>query len=397
MLGETMKPSELTKMSVSDLTTDARTFSSDERASTLIGYLREAGAYGAFVEEEGRTSIVTLHGLLDVRDLDTRLAKLMQQVPRLTDAATVGDAAGIMLEYRTRLVPVYRGKRLAGQITGFSIVEKMLGPDLRVKLSSLMTPAPVTLDSSAPVSTAKDLMRRRKIDQIPIVDDGELKNVITSADVVFNLAPRIDRDKKGDKKRGRYAVPVDSYGDSEVVSNDITDSVHDVFLNMKNKSANYSVIVNTGETQGIITCGDFMKVITQKQTAPTVPMYIIGMPENPFDEAMVREKFLESATLITRVLPDVVEVRAVIEAEGNNPVKKKSLVKVTVISPRKQYSYNVFSYELADAFDQVHTWVKRLVEQEKPSRKPGRKNSIGRRGSPPGIEGSTPEDNAPTR
>ena len=44
-------------------------------------------------------------------------------------------------------------------------------------------------------------MRRKKVDQVPIVDGGRLTGVITSDSIVFNLTPRADRDVKGGRQR----------------------------------------------------------------------------------------------------------------------------------------------------------------------------------------------------
>jgi hypothetical protein len=134
-------------------------------------------------------------------------------------------------------------------------------------------------------------------------------------------------------------------------------------------STNYSVIMNTDEVQGIATYRDFMKLLVREDNASPVPMYVVGLPEDSFEAALVRSKFLESVKLLTRVFPDVTEARAVIEWEGNNPQKKKNQVKVTILSARQRYSYKVFSYDIGKSFDEVHSWAKKLVTQNKPNRR----------------------------
>lgn len=364
-----MKPSELMQTPVSNLLTDARAFSTDDRASAVIGYLRENGSYDAFTEDETRTCIVTLRDLLEVRDMETRLSTVMRQVPRLNTSNNVGDAASLMFEYRTRSMPVYKGKRLIGRITAAAIAGKLLDSDTGVKLADVMTPDPVTLDAGSSVSTAKELMRKKKFDQIPVMSDGRLVNVVTSADIVFNLSPRTDRDQKGDRRAERDADAVTRFGKGDVVTNDLKDSLREVYDNMQKNGANYSVILDAKGVRGIVTYRDLMKLLARKPQSPPVPMYIIGIPEDVYEANQVREKFGETVKLLTRVLPGVVEARAVIEGEGNNPAKKKNLVKVAVVTPRKQFSYKVFSFELSEAFDEVHAWAKRLVEQEKPDKK----------------------------
>jgi CBS domain-containing protein len=365
-----MKSSELVSSSVADLVSNTRVFSPTDRASTLIGHLKETNNYEALVEEEGKTSIVTIREMLDLVDVEgTRLSKLTRRVPRLNQSNTVGDAASLMLDHRTRSIPVYREDKLLGVVTAQAIVGKALETDIKVRLSSIMTPSPIILGPASPVSTAIELMRRDKIDQIPVVDGFRLKRVVTSAQVVFNLLPQTTRDQKGNKSRGRHDDPVGMFGDDAVVTNEVTESLQSVFRGMMKRSVNYSVITNTEEVQGIVTYRDFMKLVVRKETPESVPTYIVGLPEGSVEEGVAKAKFLESVRLLMKVFPDLNEARAVVEWEGNNPQRKKNLVKVMIITPKKRYSYEVFSYDIGDSFDQVHSWVKKLIEQNKPDRR----------------------------
>jgi CBS domain-containing protein len=369
-------------MSVTELLTEARTFSPTDRASTLIGYLKEGSAYDAFVEQAEETYMVTLRDLLEVQDLETRLSTLMHRVPRLNPGNTASDAAALMFQYRARSMPVYRSGRFIGQITAAAIIQKLLESPSSTKISSIMTRNPVTLESSAKVAAARDIMKRRKIDQVPVIDGDKLVNVVTSSDLVFNLAPTPDRDQKGNLRRKRDEDSVGLFGRTPVVANKPGDSLGAVFDNMRDKSVNFSVVLGPEGVEGIVTYRDFMGLLTKRDAGPALPMYIIGIPEELFEASLVRRKFAETVELVRRVMPEVSEARAVIEAEGNNPAKKKNLVKIMVISPRRNYSYEVFSYDLGEAFDQVHSWAKRLVEQQKPSESV-RRNSIRKRGRLP--------------
>jgi len=364
-----MKPSDLISIPVADMVSDAKVFSSTDKASVLIGHMRETDTYDAFVEEESSTSVVTVRDLLAVTDLDTRLSKVMHQVPRLNVINTVGDAASLMFEYRARSMPVYKGNKFLGAVTSHAIVDRTLDVDLKVKLTSIMTPSPVTLEPSSPVSTARELMRRKKFDQIPVVEGSSLRRVVTSAEIVFNLIPKVDRDQKGERPKPWVDGPVGTFGDDVVMTSQATDSLQDVFGQMKKMSKNYSVILNAGQVQGIITYRDFMKLLVRGGVTPAVPMYIVGLPEDSYSATLVRQKFTETVQLLRKVFPEINEARAVIELEGNNPQKKKNLVKVMILSPKERYSYEVFSYDLGRSFEDVHEWAKKLVVKNKPDRR----------------------------
>jgi CBS domain-containing protein len=367
-----MKPNELTSLSVEDLMVPTRKFSPTDRASTLIGHLRETGGYDGFVEENQKTSVITIHDMLGLTELDTKLIKLKHQVPRLSRKDNVGDATSLMFEHRTRSLPIYEGRELLGAVTSSGIVGRILETDVKVRVSSIMTPSPLTLQSTSTMAVARELMRTKGLDQIPIMHKSQLKRVLTSAEIVFSLMPTPDRDQKGAKLKGRYDEEVGMLGDDAMLTNEVTDSLQSIFHNMRTSSKNYSIIMNTGEVQGIITYKDLMKILVNNHDSQSVPMYVVGLPDS-ISAAIVRAKFLETVNLLTRVFPEITEARAVIESEGNNPQRKKTQVKVIILTPKQRYSYQVTSYDIAESFDQIHVWAKKLISQHKPN--PRRKTS----------------------
>src|SRR5208283_124060 len=358
-----MKPDDLAALPVGELKTDARAFAPNDKVSVVIGFLKETNSYDALVEEGDRTCIVSIRDLIGLSSLDTKLSTVMRQVPRLNQNNTTSDAATLMFEHRARSMPIYQGKKLIGQVTSPSIVSRLVDTSVRLKLSAIMTPQPITIKSSSPVSSARDLMTRKKFDQVPVVDEKGLVGIVTSNALVFNLMPRTDREVKGDWQRGRYAEWVGTYSEKGVTTNEITDSVHEVYENMSNQNRNYSLIMNAGEIQGIITYRDFMRVLTKKSLSPKVPLYIVGLPDDAFEAAMARQKFVDAVEVLGKSFPDITEARAIIKSGNTKAAKKKSEVKVLILSPRTKYSYSVFSYELADAFDQVHAWAKKTVSE----------------------------------
>ncbi len=363
-----MKPVDLMSVSISEFVTGVDAFSPTDRVSEVIGYMKENQWYEALVEDGDRTSIVTVRDLLDLTSLETRLSKLMHQVPRLNRQNTVSDAASLMFEYRTRSMPIYDGDKLVGQATSPLILGRMFDSEVPVRLSSVMTKEPNTIQSDSTVASARELMRRKKIDQVPIIDQGRLSGVITSDSIVFNMVPRTDRDVKGGNRGGRFAEPLREYGTGSIVTNEVTDSLLDVYVKMKEEQSNYSMIVNTGELQGIVTYRDFMKVLLRRSAPAQLPVYIVGLPDDPFSAAAVRQKFTEAIRTLRKGFPEMSEARAVIKsAEAGGP-KQKSQVDVFIASPKERYSYSVFSYEVADAFDQVNAWAKKLNSQRKKAR-----------------------------
>ena len=353
-------------MPVTELLSEAEIFPPSEGVTKVIGYLRESKLMEAFADDGDITCVVSMRDLLNVTNLTNKLTPIMHQVPRLGPNNTVSDAATLMHEFRTRSLPIYKGRKFVGQITSPSIVAKLLESDTPGKISSIMTPSPICMDVSDTVSKARETMIKKKVDQLPVTKEGALAGIVTSDEMVFNLIPKIDRNEKGNWLTGRYGEALGIFARKDVHTNEVADSLREVYQNMSKSGANYSVIVSGDEIQGIVTYRDFLAMLSKKAAASSIPMYIVGLPDDPFEAQTARTKFLGAVELLRRSVPDISEARAVIKMGETKSPKKKYEVKVFLVHPRDHYSYSVRSYELADAFDEVNNWVKELVQRSRP-------------------------------
>jgi CBS domain-containing protein len=364
-----MKPEQLMRTPVTELLADAEIFPSGDPVSKVIGYLSDSKLREAFIDDgDASTCIVSIRDLLNVTSLNTKAASVMHQVPRLGPNNTVSDAATLMHEHRTRSLPIYKERKLIGQITSPSVVARLLESETPGRISSIMSPSPLCMDTSDSVSKARETMLRKKVDQLPVTKKGALNGIVTSDKIVFNLMPSPDRNVKGDKRAGRYDEALGIFAEKDVLTNDIASSLRDVHQNMSKSGANYSVIMGTDEIQGIVTYRDFLSVLTRKASETSIPMYIVGLPDDPFEAESARKKFLGAVELLRRSVPDISEARAIIKMGETKSPKKKYEVKVFLVHPRNRYSYSVRSFELADAFDEVNNWVKELVQRSRPRR-----------------------------
>jgi CBS domain-containing protein len=378
----------LTGSSVSDFLTPAKLLDPKEALSKAIGFMRESSSYEAFVEEDSRTAIVTVRDILDTTEVaQTKIQNVMHYVPRLNKKNTVSEAALLMLEHRIRSLPVYNGQKIAGVINSLSIVKELMKGDIsKIRSGNLMTPNPICADAGDKVSKARSVMIRRKIDQLPILKDGKLSSAITSANIVFNTLPSTDRIKIARQEVRGFNEPVEEFSEPDVVSNDIKDSPKLIFKNMINNASNYSVITNFDEVQGILTFRDFMKMIQpEKKEGSEMPMYIVGLPEDPYEAEAAKEKFSRIVRLFQRALPRLNEARAIIKAGKRKSARERFEVSVFVTSPTRKYSFTANGFELPDVFDEVESWAKGVI---------GRASQTKRRvrADPGAIVPQSPED-----
>ncbi len=349
--------------------TPTTALSAADPLSKVVGFLKESKLYEAFIEEEDRTALISVRDLLGVRDVSAvKMSTLMHHVNRLSPQSTVSDAATLMHDYRIRSLPVYRAKEFAGQISAISIVKRLMETETSLRVSSVMTPHPISVSTSDSVSKAKNIMARRKIDQLPVMDGMDLAGVVSSDQIVFNLIPWADRNVKGDWRVGRFDTPVGAFAAKDFVSSDVEDSLNSIFEKMSAKGANYSLILGFGEVQGIITYRDYMKILARR-VSEELPVYMVGLPEDPFEAETARSKFVAAVHLLKKAFPEITEARAIIKMGESESPTKKYRVRIFVMSPYRHYSYHLYSRELADAFDYVNGWAKRIISDYTPKSK----------------------------
>ncbi|MGI0086263.1 MAG: CBS domain-containing protein, partial [Nitrososphaerales archaeon] len=341
------------------LLSPVKSFGPKDPISQVIGYLRDSNLYEAFVEEGESTTIATIRDLLSVQNITTtKISALTAHVPRLNPNNSASEAALIMFEHRVRSLPIYEKGKLVGQINVKSILRKMMDTDLNLKISRIMTPNPSCVHSSDNVSKARSIMIKRKIDQLPVLKDEVLSGVISSSTIVFNLLPHTDRAILGDWRQARFDVPVERLSSLNAVTSEASDSVNDAFQNMERNSSTYSIILNLDEVQGIVTHRDFMRILAQSRSPSETSMYIVGLPEEPFEAEVTKAKFTRIVKFMRNGIPDITEARAIIKTGESKAAKKRYQVRVFMMTPRRRLSYAASGYDLPEIFDEISSWAK---------------------------------------
>lgn len=361
-----MNIDKLKSLSVSELLTPVEMMLPSDLVSNGIGFLKKSGEYQMMIDDGVRTGSVSVRDILDCQNITTtRLATLMKYVPQLTRSNSVGDAATIMFDYRIRSLPIFEKGELIGQITSRSIIGK-IGEDIDLRSSRIMTPNPLCLNKLDNASKARRVMISRKIDQIPLLDDGgKLNSVITSSSLAFKLLPPVDKLRMyADWRNRRFNVPVERFATDYSVVNSVTDSIKTVLGSMSKHGTTYSVLLGIDdEIQGIVTFGDYMKLLVRRKDGGDVPLYMIGLPEDPFEAEAARDKFARVVSILKRKFPDMLEARAIIKSGVTNAPRRKYQVKIFVSTPVQRYNYTASGYELPDVFDQVIPWSKSLLKR----------------------------------
>lgn len=96
------------------------------------------------------------------------------------------DAAAMMKQFDTGVIPVAEGARLVGLVTDRDLVLRVLAErkdPLEVRLEDIATTVPVTVGPDTKLSEARSLMAEHRIRRLPVVKGDELVGILSLGDV----------------------------------------------------------------------------------------------------------------------------------------------------------------------------------------------------------------------
>jgi len=349
--------------------------SADSNLAKVVGLLRERGVYEVFVPEGTRCGMVCVRDVLKTTNIETtKPGAVMSYVPSLGRDALVSEAARLMADYRVRAVPISDGRKIVGQVNCASILLELkgkIGGDLRI--TSLATKNPITVDDTASVGKARELMVRKRIDHLPVTKGGRVAGILTSIQIVISMAPpeRVgSKSMKPEIRRNLEFLVGDAMERDPLTCSPETGA--EQALDMMLKSARTCVLVTQWEElQGIATQRDFMTLLAEAEPEPEVPVFMVGLPEDPFEAEATKAKFKRTINQLHRRFPDILEARSVIKSKFTKPGKERGRYEVTVHikTPRDSYSYSEGGWELPVIYDLLTDRLKRLLTQKQERRR----------------------------
>lgn len=360
-------------MPVEELMEPPIMISKDEPLSKIISTLIETGSYDVFIELSGKVAALNIRDIIGAKDIKTTRPSLVGKIiPELNRKSVVGESARIMSHYRMRTLPVVQNGRVEGQISAKRIVDsinkQLVGSKLKINASNIMTGDPLVIDSHKTVSAAMSIMKRRRIDHLPVVDNGILVGIITSSDIMKVMSPaeRIGKKSIGiNNAEDRLSVEVSGLANDDVITASIDESLQGVCDRIISAGSSYCIIKVWDEIQGIITYRDIVALLGEK-IEEDIPMFIVGLPDEPLEAELAKSKFAKITKFMRRIHPDIEQARCHIKLRRVLGSRKRYEIDVHIRSTHGNISYTNVGWDLAKLFDEMnHALKKRIVHKNK--------------------------------
>lgn len=333
--------------------------------SKVIGLLKKNDAYEVFYLQAGRASMATIRDLLNAKNLTTRkLETIANTVPKLSAEEKLGSAVRILSDYRIRALPVIEKGKIVGALHVKDVVEAMEPVMPNAKVSSIMTPHPITISSDDSVLKAKGLMLRRKIDHLPVLKNEKLVGMVDSSEILYTSIPperqpaAVGAKAVGTKRMLDY--PVDGIMNTTPLEFEPSDSIQKSVGQMLKMRANAALVTWAHELQGIVTLRDIVKILVEEPEQPP-SIYIVGLPDDPFEAETAKTKFSRIISAISKSM-DIVEARATIKILKTLREKERRRyeVKVSIATHSNVYNFSKDGAQLSDIFDELQQRIRRI-------------------------------------
>ncbi len=343
--------------------------------SKITGLLRERGIYEVFFQEGTRCGMISARNVLMAQNIEaTKPAALASYIPALPIDGHVGEVARLMADYRIRAVPISDGHKIIGQVNCVSLLHELrgkIGGDLRI--TSLATKNPITIKREASVGKARETMVRKKIDHLPVTDDTSVAGILTSTHIVSRIVPpeRVGSKSKNPEIRRSFDFPVGDAMEPTPLTCSPESSAEQALSSIIKSARTCILVTQWEELQGIATQRDFMKLLAEAEPEPEAPIFMVGLPDDPFEAEATKAKFKRAVNQLHIIFPNIIEARSIIKSKFTKPGKERGRYEVTVHirTPRKLYSYSEGGWELPAIYDLITHRLKRLMTQKKKPRK----------------------------
>ena len=361
--------SETRNTLVSNFMEPAVTANGTDTISQIIGVLMEDNAYDIFIPLSGKIAAINIRDLLGIRNINSANPSTVGKIiPTLNSESRTVEAARLMSLYRLRALPILEKNQIIGQISAKKIVQAirdaMLVAHIRkTSTSDIMTPSPIVINKMDKIASAKAIMKRRRIDHLPVVQERRLVGMITSKDIIEVMlkSERIGRKSLGiDETRDRLDLAVTGIADKNVLTSHIDDTLQSVTDLIVTRDSTYCVIKAFDELQGIITYRDIIALLGEK-IEEDIPIFITGLPDDRLDAELAKSKFTNVIKLLRKIYPDVEQARCRIKIKDVLGARKRYEIDAHVMSTHGSIAYTRIGWDLAKIFDEMSDALKKKV------------------------------------
>jgi CBS domain-containing protein len=373
---------------IKDLVENPIVVKDDVPVSKIIGMMLKENVHEVFIQLPGESiSCINIRDILSSTHIETlKSSTIGKSIPSLTEKDNVGLAARIMNLQRLRSLPLIdqdKNQEITGQISSKRIIQhiydlfssKKISFQDMITASDIMTPNLITIDAKDQFDTAKGIMKNESIDHLPVVEKQhggkvELKGIITSNHIIQTLIPAesIGRKSLGSEHELKSDQEIIGLADKNVITIKPDETLTSTIDTLLRTNSTYVIVGSSDNLLGIITYRDIISLLGE-QTQSEIPVYIIGMPDDPFEAELIKSKFHNIVKYLSKISPKIEEARCKIKVRDIEGNRKRYEISTNIFTTVGRYTYTSNNnWDLVSTFDDISDGLKNQVTPEKNER-----------------------------
>ena len=343
---------------VNSLISKATLIEPTDTLSSVISKISKNNAYDVFYLNGKSTLSTNIRTLLNAKSITTmKVEQFLYPIPFVTPNNSIQKAANIIAHYRIREVPVVQKNKIIGVITAKRILKLLSSKDNRwIKANLIYTQNPIVISSEESLSNARRIMTSKRLDHLPVMNQGKIKQVLTSAHLLESILPQESQGRKsmGSKTVHKLESRIGNIGSTRIPQCTPNDDLNKIVSSML-KTNTSCCLVNLWENlQGIITFRDILGLLASKIETP-IPLYIVGLPEDQKNTNLISKKFENTLKRLQKVYSEIQEARVSIKQQrtGN---KKEGKYEVSIMITTPHHApmiYNSVGFDLSEVLEEL--------------------------------------------
>lgn len=379
---EHMKNIQLIK--VKSLISKATTIDPTDTISSVINKITKNNCYDVFYLKDKNVLSTNIRSLLNAKNINKmKIESFLYPIPHVTQNESVQKVANIMAHYRIREVPVVDKNQIIGVVTSKQIIALLSSNDNKwIKANLIYTKNPITISSSESISNARRLMTNKRIDHLPVLNQGKIKQVLTSYHILQSIIPSEKQGRKSMIPKTFHALEsnIGNLGSTRIPQCSANDDLNKI-INLMLKTDTTCCLVNLWDTlHGIITYRDILVLLASKLETQ-IPLYIVGMPDDQENIELINSKFAKILKRLQNVYSEIHEARVSIKQQrtGNKKEGKFEVTVMIIISHHTPLIFSSIGFDLSEVLEDLSQKLLRTLSKRAKNRS---KDSIRKIGLP---------------
>jgi CBS domain-containing protein len=358
---------------VKSLISKATTIEPTDTLSSVINKITKNNSYDVFYLKDRNVLSTNVRSLLNAKNINTmKIESFLYPIPHVTQNDSVQKVANIIAHYRIREVPVVEKNQIIGVVTAKQIIKLLSSKDNKwIKANLIYTQNPITISANESISNARRIMTAKRIDHLPVLNQGKIKQILTSYHILQSITPSEKQGRKSMIPETVHALEskIGNMGSVRIPQCSANDDLNKIINSMLKTDTTCCLVNLWDNLQGIITFRDILVLLASKLET-RIPLYIVGMPEDQQNIELINSKFVKILKRLQNVYSEIHEARVSIKQQRTGNKKEgKYEVSIMIITPHHTpLIYNSIGFDLSKVLEDLSQKLLRTLSKRAKNR-----------------------------